>query len=129
MITIRDLILPLRHDPSMLYYLAAQELGISASQLSALKIRRKSLDARKKPELRWVYTVDVATRKSEKQILRACRSAKASFARDDWYKPPKASVIPDERPVVVGFGPAGMFAALVLAMAGLRPIVIERGQD
>ena len=129
MITIRDLILPLRHDPSMLYYLAAQELGIPASQLTALKIRRKSLDARKKPAMRWVYTVDVATRKSEKQVLRACRSSKASLARDDWYKPPKASVLPDERPVVVGFGPAGMFAALVLAMAGLRPIVIERGQD
>ncbi len=129
MITIRDLILPYKSDPSMLYYLAAKELGIQSSQIAELKIRRRSLDARKKPELRWVYTVDVAARKSENQILRACRSPKVSRAKDIWYKPPKAKAIPAQRPVVAGFGPAGMFAALALAMAGLRPIVIERGRD
>ena len=129
MISIRDIILPYHSDPSMLLYLAAKELGVQASQLTDLKIRRRSLDARKKPELRWVYTVDVTTRKSEKQILRACRSPKVSIAKDDCYKPPKAAIIPGQRPVVVGFGPGGMFAALVLALAGLRPIVLERGRD
>ena len=129
MLTIRDLILPLRHDRSMLYYLAAQALGVQAAQIEELRIRRRSLDARKKPELRWIYTVDAATRKSEKQLLRQCRNPKVSLTKEVWYKPPKAKRVPELRPVVVGFGPAGMFAALALALAGLKPIVIERGQD
>lgn len=129
MLTIRDLTVPLRHDVSMLYYLAAQALGVQASQITELRIRRKSLDARKKPELRYIYTVDVALRKSEKQVLRQCRNSRVSLASDVWYRPPKPAAVPNTRPVVVGFGPAGMFASLVLAMAGLRPIVLERGQD
>ena len=63
---------------------------------------------------------------------RSCKMAhcaRASLAQDPVYHVPQPRSIPAQRPVIVGFGPAGMFAALVLSMAGLRPLVLERGQD
>ena len=125
MLRIRDLILPETHDVSELYYHAAQALHVRASDIAALHIFRRSLDARKKPDLRWVYTVDVTLRSGEGAVLRRCRSAKITREVPYVYRIPRCTAA--ERPVIVGFGPAGMFAALVLAKAGLRPLVLERG--
>ena len=73
--------------------------------------------------------MDVATRHSENQVLRKCRNPRVSPAKPFYYRIPKPKTLPEKRPVVIGFGPGGMFAALALAMAGCKPIVIERGQD
>ena len=129
MIRIRDISLPPEHDANQLLYEAARLLKISGSKIYKLEIARRSVDARKKPDVRIIYTVDVWLSGNEAKILKQSGCKKAVITEKKYYKVPKADKIPEHRPVVVGFGPAGMFAALVLAMAGLKPIVIERGED
>lgn len=129
MIRIRDISMPPRHDPNQLLFEAARLLKITGSKLRRLKIVRRSIDARFKPDVRIIYTVDVALDGNEQKILKFSGCKKAAIAPVSYYKVPVCHVQAQSRPVVVGFGPAGMFAALVLAIAGLRPIVLERGED
>lgn len=127
MITVRALRLSVGESEDQLRAKAAKELRIPAGDIKSLQIKKKSLDARKKSDLHWMYTVAVAVAGSEEKILKRAKSKNASIVSEEAYVIPKAELT--TRPVVVGFGPAGMFAALVLAMAGARPIVLERGAD
>ena len=129
MIRIRDIIMPPEHNPHQLGYEASQLLGISASKIRQVKIVRRSVDARKKPDVKIIYTIDVAVDGNEKRILKMSGCKRAQLAPTSFYKAPKTEKTMEKRPVVIGFGPAGMFAALILANAGLRPIVLERGED
>ena len=129
MIRIRDIMMPPEHSVAQLSYEAARALRISPSKVRQLRIVRRSVDARKKPDIRIVYTVDVAVEGSENKILKQSGCKRASVAPVSYYKVPKVSGTLSKRPVVVGFGPAGMFAALVLALAGQKPLVLERGED
>lgn len=128
MIRIRDISLPADHTDKQLRQAAAKILRLTPNDLSDFRIARKSLDARKKDHIEWIYTLDVNLKGNEAQAIRRGGS-KVSPTPEFHYDIPVFDRHPNHRPVVVGFGPAGMFASLVLAKAGLRPIVLERGYD
>ena len=127
MIELRDLRLGIGESEKLLRKKAAAALRTDAGSIKELKILKKSLDARKKSDIHWLYTVAVGVTGNEEKILAREGGKKAKLYRSFVYEIPK--VQSGKRPVVVGFGPAGIFAAFVLAEAGLCPIVLERGGD
>ncbi len=128
MILIRDLKLGAEEPMDALRALAARRLRVPEEALEELRLYKRSLDARKKPELFWVCSVLVSLRTDEAKAVARAKDVRVSLYEEPVYTLPRVS--PEaERPVVVGFGPAGIFAALALALAGARPIVLERGQD
>ena len=129
MIRIKQITFLPEHNPAQLSFEAAKLLRISPSKIRKLSVVRRSIDARKKPDVKIVYTVDVLVDGSEKRILKDSRCKQAELVSAPRYKPPKNMAAPKLRPVVIGFGPAGMFAAMILALAGQKPLVLERGDD
>ena len=103
-----------------------KQLKLKESDLLEYRIYKQSIDARRRGKLDFVYTVDIAL-KDEAKIL-AKKLPNVSVTPEIEYRYPEMGTeVMKHRPVVVGFGPAGMFAALILAEMGYRPIVLERG--
>ena len=105
----------------------ARLLRVREDGLLSLRVLRRSVDAREDVSL--VYTVEAAVA-DETAVLKRCRSKKVSLsAVKPAYTPPAFRPAPKTPPVVAGAGPAGLFCALALAHAGLRPILLERGRS
>lgn len=125
MIRIQNIRMPLDYTDKDLHHAAAKKLHIAIREIISLHVRRRSVDARKRGRVSFLFSLDIAV-KQERNILKKCAGDNdISAVQDVPYTIPVCNAL--ERPVIVGFGPAGMFAAYVLAKAGLRPIVLERG--
>ena len=131
MIRLTELKLPLDHAPDALPHLIATTLGIAASDIAQHTIYKRSYDARKQ-KLLLVYICDVqlADAALERMLLeQLAGNAHIRPTPDQTYYPVvQLNAAPALRPVVVGFGPCGIFAALLLAQMGFKPIVLERGK-
>lgn len=128
MIRVSDLALPLDYTPQDLKKAAARALKISPRDIKSCTLFRRSVDARKKDRVHFICAVNLTLAGDEAAALGKSGYPKAALAAPYHYSVPKAAA-PSLRPVVVGAGPAGLFAGLILAQAGARPIILERGRD
>ena len=131
MIRITELSLPLEHPPEALRTAILKRLTIRDADLLDFTVFKRSYDARKKNSaISFIYIVDLRVRDEAAILERFARDSHVRPAPDTNYYPVgQAPAALDERPLVVGFGPCGLFAALLLAQMGFKPIVLERGRD
>lgn len=131
MIRINEIKLPLDHEEGALLDAITKKLGIPAEKVISFNVFRRGYDARKKTNIHLIYTLDIIVECDETALL-------AKFANDPHVRQTpdmeykfvaKAPENLTERPIVIGFGPCGLFAGLVLAQMGFNPIIVERGKE
>lgn len=112
---------------------AAAILRVDEKEILTLQVVKRSLDARKKPDLFYSYVVDAEVEKEEKIYKKACSGQQAGnislVKREPYCFPTERGEQKIKRPVIVGMGPAGLFCGYYLAKAGFMPIILERGKD
>ncbi|MDO9424295.1 MAG: NAD(P)/FAD-dependent oxidoreductase [Methylobacter sp.] len=130
MLRITELKLPLDHPKNGLKTAILDRLGISTEELITCSLFRQGFDARKRNAVLLVYTVDVETTNEQAILDRLSDDPHIALTPDSRYRfvtqAPKDLV---QRPVIIGTGPCGLFAGLILAQMGFRPIILERGKE
>ncbi|WP_372378155.1 NAD(P)/FAD-dependent oxidoreductase [Vibrio natriegens] len=131
MIRINEIRLPLDHEEGALLDAITKKLGISAEKVISFNVFRRGYDARKKTNIQLIYTLDIIVEGDETALLeKFTKDPHVRQTPDMEYKfVAKAPENLKERPVVIGFGPCGLFAGLVLAQMGFNPIIVERGKE
>lgn len=129
MIRIQQLKLPITHTRRELERKVQRELGLRRDETVSIKIRKRSIDARKKPELYFNYVIDCHVADEEKLLKRINKKHIVSVSEKAYQFPACGMESLQERPVIVGAGPGGLFCALLLAEHGYRPILLEQGMD
>lgn len=130
MIRMTQLKLPVDHTPEAMKKKIAKALKIAPEAIKTVQIRKQSLDARKKPELFYSYTVDVETTIPEQTVVHRAKNPQAAICKERSYQFPRVGEeAMKEPPLIIGSGPAGLFCGLMLARHGYRPILLERGED
>lgn len=124
MIRIQQLKLPIKYTNQELEKKVLKTLRIESKQLKSFSVFRRSLDARDKNDLKYVFIIDCVVQ-NESSLLK--KNKKLLSVASYEYKYPVADT--QEKPIIVGFGPAGIFAAYVLAKIGLKPVIVEQGED
>ena len=130
MIRVSNIKLPLDHDEQALVSAILSSLEITPEQLIGYEIRRRGYDARKKNSITLIYTLDIDTPINDQLLEKFSDSQSVRATPDMEYKfVAQAPADLQERPVVIGFGPCGLLAGLVLAQMGYKPLIIERGKE
>lgn len=128
-IRINNLALGIDDDIELLKDKAARRLNVSSDNLSEFRILRESIDARKKDNIRFNYTVNVRC-KNEDKLVKRLKDRDITLEAEAFSEEiePGSKKL-SHRPVIIGMGPAGIFAGLLLARKGYRPLIFERGED
>ena len=130
MLRLSDLALPLNHEPGAVLPAIAARLGVREAEVLSHRLARRGNDARKRGAIKLVYSFDVELADEAAVLARLGGDPHVRPAPDTTYRPPviAPSGWSGSRPVVIGAGPCGLLAALVLAEMGFKPIIIERGK-
>jgi uncharacterized protein len=128
MIRLTEIRLPLDHDAAALPAAAAARLGIAEGEVRGIKVFLRAHDARRKAKIVLSYTLDVDVADEAGVLARHVGDRHVSVTPDESYRFVGRAPAGAARPVVVGTGPCGILAALVLAQMGFRPIILERGK-